>query len=387
MATTKEMTRTDEPQLPTAIKQFRADLNTMESQFKAALPPHIPVARFIRVALTAIQNSPRLLNCDRQSLFNSLVRCATDGLLPDGREAAIVPFGEEDDGKGGSRTRADLAQYLPMIAGIRKKIRNSGALADWNVQVVQEGDEFDFRLGDNPFIHHKPALHGGRARKVIAAYSIATYPNGTISREVMNIDQLQDIRAKSRAKKGPWADPTFFPEMCRKTVARLHSKQLPMSTDLDRIMHRDDTLYEFERARDEARKIERPGSAGAALDWFAQGGESAAPASAPSKALAAEKPTPNAASAARVSDDQASGAPAAAPSSGSVPSSVLPKTEDEYRDYARAIIDEGTNGDELGTWFRSDQQRKLRNAAGVTREVFEEVDGWLRAKCKELGQQ
>src|SRR5262249_1552075 len=154
-------------------------------------------------------------------------------------------------------------------AGIRKKVRNSGALADWNVQVVQDGDFFAYQLGDNPFIHHKPSLVGGRTRKVIAAYSIATYPDGTISREVMNADHLEDIRKKSRPKKGPWSDPVFVPEMCRKTVARLHSKQLPMSTDLDRVMHRDDPLYDFEGAREENKRVQRPGSAADALDWFA----------------------------------------------------------------------------------------------------------------------
>ena len=262
----KDIARTDRFQLPTAIKQVRADLNAMETQFANALPPHIPAARFVRVTMTAIQNKPALLRCDRQSLFNALMKCAQDGLLPDGREAAIVPFGENEET---GRASADTAQYLPMIAGIRKKVRNSGALADWNVQVVQDGDFFAYQLGDNPFIHHKPSLVGGRTRKVIAAYSIATYPDGTISREVMNADQLEDIRKKSRAKKGPWSDPVFVPEMCRKTVARLHSKQLPMSTDLDRVMHRDDPLYDFEGAREENKRVQRPGSAADALDWFA----------------------------------------------------------------------------------------------------------------------
>jgi hypothetical protein len=143
--------------------------------------------------------------------------------------------------------------------------------ADWNVQVVQQGDEFDYALGDNPYIHHKPSPTGGRTRPVLFVYSIATYPDGTKSREVMNIDQVKDIQKKSRARKGPWSDPIFFPEMCRKTVARLHSKQLPMSTDLDRLLHRDDALYDFTGARDQRQPIappQRPATVAAALDAF-----------------------------------------------------------------------------------------------------------------------
>jgi recombination protein RecT len=377
----KELTRTADAQIPAAIRQIRADLNSMEPQFSAALPPHIPAARFARVAMTALQNNPKLLRCDRQSLFNALMRCAQDGLLPDGREAAVVPYGADDEG----RSSADTAQYLPMIAGIRKKVRNSGALADWNVQVVQEGDDFAFELGDNPFIHHRPASTGGRARKVVAAYSIATYPDGTVSREVMNADQIADIQRKSKARKGPWSDPVFYPEMARKTVAKLHSKQLPMSTDLDRVLHRDDELYNFAGAAADAKQVSRPGSAAAALEWFANGDEgkpeaaeaSSTPAEAP-RALPGAAPLPAALKAATTAASDG-------PTTTSAPPPGAPTTEDEYRVYARAIIDEAASVEVLETWFRSEHQRKLRNAAGVTREVFELVDGWVKSRARELG--
>jgi recombination protein RecT len=248
-----------------AITQLRTDLQRMGDQFKFALPAHIPVERFVRVVMTAIQNNPKLMKCTRQSLFNACMKAAQDGLLPDGREGAIVPYGEDEEGKG----KSDVAQWMPMIFGIRKKVRNSGALADWNVQVVQEGDDFDYALGDNPYIHHKPAARGGRARPVLYAYSIAKFPDGTLSREVMNIDQIKDIQSKSKAKRGPWSDPIFYPEMCRKTVARLHSKQLPMSTDLDTLMRRDDALYDFTGASDRGNKGAARPSAMAAFDQFA----------------------------------------------------------------------------------------------------------------------
>lgn len=254
--------------MPLAVKTLRDDLTKMSEQFKFALPAHIPVERFVRVLLTAVQRNPKLLRCTRQSFFNACMSAANDGLLPDGREGAIVPYG--DDGEGGG-SKSEIAQWLPMIGGMRKKVRNSGALTDWNVQIVQQGDEFDYALGDNPYIRHKPAPKGGRGRPVLFAYSIATYPDGTKSREVMNIDQLMDIQKKSKARKGPWSDPVFFPEMCRKTVARLHSKQLPMSTDLDRLLHRDDALYDFTGARDQrqpAVQPQRPESVAAALDTF-----------------------------------------------------------------------------------------------------------------------
>jgi recombination protein RecT len=288
----QELAQTTE--MPLAVRTLRDDLGKMSEQFKFALPAHIPVERFVRVVMTAVQRNPKLLRCTRQSFFNACMSAASDGLLPDGREGAIVPYGDDE----GGGAKSENAQWLPMVAGIRKKVRNSGALTDWNVQVVQQGDEFDYALGDNPFIHHKPSPTGGRTRSVLFAYSIATYPDGTKSREVMNIDQIKDIQKKSKAKKGPWSDPIFYPEMCRKTVARLHSKQLPMSTDLDRLMQRDDALYDFAGARDQRKPIAaapRPESVVAALDAFgsgmaAQNKEAPAPA-AEGERTAADKPT------------------------------------------------------------------------------------------------
>jgi recombination protein RecT len=291
---------------PNAVVVLRNDLEKMAQQFRVVLPAQISPERFIRVVMTAVQNSPKLLKSDRASLFNSCMKCAQDGLLPDGREAALVPFADES---------SDLVQYLPMIAGIRKKVRNSGLLRDWNVQIVQQGDAFDYQLGDDPFIHHKPAPTGGRARPVLFAYSIATYPDGTKSREVMNADQLKDIQSKSKAKRGPWSDPIFYPEMCRKTVAKLHAKQLPMSSDLDAVLRRDDELYDLKGERAQrAAEVKPPPSVAAALDVFGAEPEQPAPmqdqelAAAPPADAAAPPPAEDPIAAARKAGYDAHGA-------------------------------------------------------------------------------
>lgn len=220
---------------------FKTQLAEREHEFKAALPAHMPVERFMRVVMTAVQQNPRLLNVARRSIWNAAMKCAQDGLLPDGREAALIEFND--------RNLGSIAQYMPMIAGIRKKVRNSGEIATWDAHVVYEHDGFEFELGDDPFIRHKPALT--ERGKPIAAYSIATLKSGEKTREVMSIGEINAIRARSRAKdKGPWV--TDYAEMCRKTVARRHSKVLPMSTDLDDLIRRDDDLYDMQGARDEA---------------------------------------------------------------------------------------------------------------------------------------
>jgi recombination protein RecT len=224
--------------VPNEAQVLRHELQNMEGQFKAALPAHIPVERFARVVMTALQNNPDLVRkCDRRSLWNSAMRAAQDGLLPDGREGAIVAYGSQ-------------AQWMPMIAGIRKKVRNSGEIATWDAQVVRAKDIFKYQLGDDPFIQHEPSLDADPGA-VVAAYSIAVLKSGEKSREVMSVAAIEKVRGRSKAKNnGPWVSD--YEEMCRKTVARRHSKLLPMSTDLDDLIRRDDDLYDIKGAGDEA---------------------------------------------------------------------------------------------------------------------------------------
>jgi recombination protein RecT len=212
------------------IAVIRQNLTQMAPQFEAALPKHITVEKFTRVALTAIQNNPDLANADRTSLFGSIVRLAQDGLLPDGREAAIVMFGNK-------------AQAMPMIAGVLKKIRQSGDVAKVSAQVVYEKDEFVWHLGfDEDVTHNPPPLDQPRG-KAIGAYATAVLKDGSRLLEVMSLEEIEKVRAVSRAKgNGPWV--SWWGEMARKTVMRRLSKRLPMSTDIEDDFDRDETLPE-----------------------------------------------------------------------------------------------------------------------------------------------
>ncbi len=216
-------------------------------QFRGSLPAHIPVERFKKVLLVAVNTTPALVGADRRSFFNSALKAANDGLLPDGREGALVIYNTKvNDGK--QEKWIAMVQWMPMIAGIRKKVRNSGEIATWDTQVVYQKDQFDYELGDTPYIKHKPCMDGD-AGKIIAAYSVATLKSGEKSREVMTVQQIERIRLISKAKDfAPWKD--HYAEMCRKTVARRHSKVLPMSTDLDDLIRRDDELYDMAGASD-----------------------------------------------------------------------------------------------------------------------------------------
>lgn len=216
----------------TPVQQICQSIEGMRDKFVAALPPHVTVEKFVRIGLTAVQGTPALVQCDRASVYNELLKCAQDGLLPDGREAALVPF------KG-------KAKYMPMIGGILKKVRNSGELASITSQVVFQNDKFKYWVDDEgEHLEHEPLVFGERG-KALGVYALAKLKDGSVMMEFMTADQVEAVRQISRAQDGPWSGP-FAHEMWRKTVVRRLSKRLPMSTDLEEFIHRDDDLYDLD---------------------------------------------------------------------------------------------------------------------------------------------
>ena len=194
-------------QVGTMLKsdQFRASL-------AEALPPEISIDRFTRVAITALQQNPDLLNKDRNSLFLAVRRCAEFGLNPNGREAALVAFGP-------------AVVCMPMVGGLRRIAAKYGF--DIATAVVHENDEFDYALGVDPVMTHKPARLGTDRGKAVGAWAQAKGPDGQLYLEVMDHAQVEAVRQVSRAKNsGPWVSQ--WGEMARKTVARRLWKSLPM---------------------------------------------------------------------------------------------------------------------------------------------------------------
>ena len=199
-------------------REFALMVQGGRDKIAAALPSHISVERFERVALTAVQNNPALLHLSRQSLFMACLRAAQDGLLPDGRQGAIVGF-------------KDQAQWMPMVGGLMVLARNSGQIASLIAQVVHERDRFVWRPADTsePIVHEVPALADDRG-KPIGAYAIARLVSGEVVAEVMTRAEIEKVRAVSRSKDGPaWSQ--WWGEMARKSALRRLIKRLPLSTD------------------------------------------------------------------------------------------------------------------------------------------------------------
>lgn len=215
------------------IDELRTNIQRLESEFEKVLPSQIPVEKFTRVVMTAIQTTTGLLEANRQTLYSACLKCASDGLLPDGREAALVVF----KGKGGP-----MVVYMPMVQGLLKKVRNSGELSSLASHLIYEHDKFEYWTDDSgEHVAHRPVLFGDRGERV-GVFAMAKTKDGGLYVEVMSATQIMDVKNTSKAKEfGPWSGP-FEDEMWRKSVVRRLCKRLPMNTDLDDIIRRDDEI-------------------------------------------------------------------------------------------------------------------------------------------------
>ncbi|HGJ5869589.1 recombinase RecT, partial [Arsenophonus nasoniae] len=110
----------------------------MQQGIAALLPAQVTTEQFTRTAATALIENAELQNADKQSLVLALTRCAKDGLMPDGREAALVVRSTKVNNQFVKK-----AVYMPMVDGVIKRARQSGQVANIIAKVVYAQDEFE----------------------------------------------------------------------------------------------------------------------------------------------------------------------------------------------------------------------------------------------------
>lgn len=214
-----------------AVQEIVATIDRAEyqQQIAEALPPNVSIERFTRTAKLAVQLNPDLIEiADKKSIFTSLIRCAADGLIPDGRQAALVKVRVK--GK-------DACAYWPMVGGMRYIAANHGYSLE--AHCVYSNDTFAWELGFTPSLVHQPPSLDQERGELIGAYAVATrLEDGRKFLDVMSRGEIEAVRAKSPSAKFEWSPwNTSTAEMYRKTPAKRLYKQLPLG-DLSEPEHR-----------------------------------------------------------------------------------------------------------------------------------------------------
>lgn len=209
---------------------------TFAGQIAKSLPKHMTPDRFVRVAVTAMNKTPKLRECDPSSFCLALLTLSQLGLEPDGRNAHLIPF---DNRKKGIVECQLIIDYK----GLVELVMRSGLVSNIHADAICENDVFEYDCGE--IKAHKIDFRKPRGA-AYAFYARATFKDGSVKSEVMTVDDVRAIQARSRAgQSGPWV--TDFSEMAKKTVFRRLSKWLPISSEFKDALEKDGDQLEEKR--------------------------------------------------------------------------------------------------------------------------------------------
>jgi len=208
----------------TALQTFHSSVERMGSAIAETLPqgsPHEKAARIQKGVLLAAEANPDLYECTAASVQFAVLKAAQFGLIPGiGNECYLIPYG-------------DKCEFMLGYAGFLQLIRRSNEIRFCQAKVVKAGDQFEItEAGPNRGVIHKPKVRGrGKRGKTVGAYFECYLKGDELPYvEWMDVEQLQKVRAASKAPNSPawknWED-----EMYRAKVTRRGCKWVPISPD------------------------------------------------------------------------------------------------------------------------------------------------------------
>jgi recombination protein RecT len=122
---------------------FSSFMDKFKPQLALALPKHMTADRMARLALTSFSTTPALQKCEPRSIAAAVMTAGQLGLeIGVNGQGFLVPYGS-------------TCTFVPGWKGLQDLVNRTGRATSWTGAVF-EGDQFEYRLGDSPFVHHVP---------------------------------------------------------------------------------------------------------------------------------------------------------------------------------------------------------------------------------------
>jgi recombination protein RecT len=210
-------------------------IKAIEPEIKKALPSVISPERFTRMALSALNTTPKLSECSQMSFLAALMNAAQLGLEPNSAlgQAYLIPY----NNKGKLE-----CQFQIGFKGLIELVYRNEQVQTIQAQCVYENDEFEYELGLNSRLVHKPALKD--RGELLLVYAFFKLQNKGYAFEVMSkcdIDEHAQKYSKGFATTySPWR--SNYEEMAKKTVIKKVLKYAPLRTEFLRAMANDESI-------------------------------------------------------------------------------------------------------------------------------------------------
>lgn len=210
-------------------------IKAMQPEIKKALPESMTVERFIRMTMSALSATPKLKECTPMSFLSAMMNAAQLGLEPNTPlgQAYLIPFKNkgvfECQFQIGYKGLIDLCYRNPLVQTIQ-------------AQAVHENDIFEYELGLDSKLIHKPVLHD--RGEIVLFYGLFKLTNGGYGFEVMSKDDIdryaKEYSAAFDSSFSPWK--SNYISMAKKTVIKQVLKYAPLKADFRRALASDETV-------------------------------------------------------------------------------------------------------------------------------------------------
>lgn len=215
------------------MERFPELLEGSRERLMAVLPPGWTPERFIKVALVAYHQEPKLARCSPASLLAGVMQAAELG-LPLGKPmnmAHLVPYGNS-------------AEFQVGYKGMLALARRTGEFLAIGCRLVHEADEFAYEFDPLPRLHHRPST-GPDPGRITHAYAYCKNAHGELSLEVMTAEEIERVRRGSPGGGNTPAWNNHWGEQARKTPLKRLLKRESFDDGVARLLEVDSAGYDF----------------------------------------------------------------------------------------------------------------------------------------------
>lgn len=203
------------------VEGFERNISVIRDVLPEKLKPD--AERFVKRAALYFQRSPKLEKCTTTSKIRCVIEAAEMGLTLDGKLCHAVAFKNKyKDEKNVERYRDEVKLMLD-YKGLVQVAKNSGQIVDAQAKIVRANDQFKHGIhGPSSYLEHTYDITVNRG-EAVGAYSRIWLPGGLWIYELMQVDEIEAVRKRSKAANdGPWV--TDWDQMAGKTVLRRQLK-------------------------------------------------------------------------------------------------------------------------------------------------------------------
>ncbi|WP_396230674.1 recombinase RecT [Abiotrophia defectiva] len=218
-------------------------LDELKKDGGLAIPANYNPANALKSAFFEMTNSASgnlLEKCSRESIANSLLNMAIQGLSPAKKQCYFVPYGQ------------NLSMQRSYF-GTQKVVKSLTNVEDIWATIIYEGDEFEIEIeGGRERIAKHTTSFLNRDNDIIGAYCIIKKSDGE---EVLTVMTRKEIEASWSQSKNKSVQNKFPQEMAKRTVINRAAKAfINTSDDSDALIQavNDTTEEEFENEQERA---------------------------------------------------------------------------------------------------------------------------------------